>query len=153
MVNIFITERSRRAGLQPGMKMLKCGFTVLPTACWVTGHSQQLWAQVRDHDIRNPANGTLQSRAGRGGVVEMAMYFVQHGLALTKEENLDRALSAEGREEVECISAHLRKAGVTVKIVCHSGKTRARETAQILADQICPNDIRNSTRAGRLFDH
>ncbi|MEE8399159.1 MAG: phosphohistidine phosphatase SixA [Desulfobacterales bacterium] len=66
----------------------------------------------------------------------MAMYFVQHGLALTKEENTGRPLSAEGREEVECISAHLRKVGVTVKSICHSGKTRAKETAQIFADQL-----------------
>ncbi len=66
----------------------------------------------------------------------MAIYFVQHGLALTKEENIDRPLSVEGRGEVECISAHLRKVGVNVRGVCHSGKTRAKETAQIFADQI-----------------
>jgi phosphohistidine phosphatase len=84
-------------------------------------------------------NSTIKD--GQGGVFEMAMYFVQHGLALEKEENTERPLSAEGRLEVECISAHLRKAGVTVKIVCHSGKTRARETAQIFADQIGDGNV------------
>ena len=71
----------------------------------------------------------------------MAMYFVQHGLALTKEENLDRPLSSEGRREVECVSAHLRQAGVTVRNICHSGKTRAKETAQIFADQIGDGNV------------
>lgn len=66
----------------------------------------------------------------------MAMYFAQHGLAVEKEENMDRPLSAEGRGEVECISAHLRTMGVTVRSICHSGKTRAKETAQIFADQV-----------------
>ncbi len=66
----------------------------------------------------------------------MAMYFVQHGVALAKEVDLDRPLSAEGRREVECISVHLRKMGVTVRIISHSGKTRAKETAKIFADQI-----------------
>jgi phosphohistidine phosphatase len=37
---------------------------------------------------------------------------------------------------VERVAAHLRKAGVAVKKVCHSGKTRAKETAQILAEHL-----------------
>ena len=64
------------------------------------------------------------------------MYFVQHGVALAKEIDPDRPLSADGRKEVECISAHLRKMGVAVRYIYHSGKTRAKETAQVFADQI-----------------
>jgi len=64
------------------------------------------------------------------------MYFVQHGLALAKEIDANRPLSAEGRKDVERISAYLKKVGITVKTVCHSGKERAQETAQIFADQI-----------------
>ncbi len=71
----------------------------------------------------------------------MAMYFVQHGLASAKEDDPNRPLSADGRKEVECISAHLRKVGVAVKKVCHSGKTRAKETAQIFAEQIGDGNI------------
>jgi phosphohistidine phosphatase len=66
----------------------------------------------------------------------MAMYFVQHGLSLSKEINPDRPLSEEGRNEVKRISAHLQKMGIRVNKVFHSGKTRARETAQIFSDQI-----------------
>ena len=66
----------------------------------------------------------------------MAMYFVQHGLALAKEVDSDRPLSVEGRTQIERISAHLKHKGVSVYKICHSGKTRAKETAQLFADQI-----------------
>ena len=66
----------------------------------------------------------------------MAMYFVRHGIALAKETAPNRPLSADGREEIECVAAYLRKTGLTVRKVCHSGITRARETAQIFAEQI-----------------
>jgi phosphohistidine phosphatase len=66
----------------------------------------------------------------------MAMYFVQHGLAVSKEINSDRPLSEEGRKATERISAHLKRSGVKIEKVYHSGKTRAEETAKILADQI-----------------
>ncbi len=66
----------------------------------------------------------------------MPIYFVQHGVAVPEEVDSSRPLSADGRREVEAVAAHLRKVGVPVKKVCHSGKTRAKETAQILAGQI-----------------
>jgi len=69
------------------------------------------------------------------------MYFVQHGLALPKEVDPNRPLSEDGRREVACISDHLRKVGVAVRKVFHSGKTRARETAQILADRIGDGNV------------
>ena len=71
----------------------------------------------------------------------MAMYFVQHGLSLSKEINPDRPLSEEGRNEVKRISAHLQKMGITIKKVYHSGKTRAQETAQIFSDYIRDGNI------------
>ena len=66
----------------------------------------------------------------------MPIYFVQHGLAVPESVDPNRPLSEDGRQEVEAVAAHLRKAGVAVKKVCHSGRTRATETAQILSEQI-----------------
>ena len=66
----------------------------------------------------------------------MHIYFVQHGLALPKDIDPNRPLSVEGRREVETISAYLQKAGLTIKKACHSGKPRAKETAQIFAGKI-----------------
>lgn len=66
----------------------------------------------------------------------MPMYFVQHGVSVAKEIDPDRALSRDGRMDVERVAAHLHRTGVEVKRVYHSGKTRARQTAELLADQI-----------------
>lgn len=66
----------------------------------------------------------------------MAMYFVQHGKALDKKVDPERPLSAEGRQEVEHISNYLREVGISVTKIYHSGKTRARETAQIFGEII-----------------
>jgi phosphohistidine phosphatase len=71
----------------------------------------------------------------------MPIYFVQHGLALPKDTDPNRPLSEEGRREAETISAYLQKAGVTVKKTCHSGKLRAKETAQIFAGKIGDGNI------------
>lgn len=71
----------------------------------------------------------------------MAIYFVQHGVALPVEVNPDRPLSPEGRKEVELISGYLGRLGISVGKICHSGKTRARETAQIFAGQIGGGNI------------
>lgn len=71
----------------------------------------------------------------------MAVYFVQHGLALSKDLDADRPLSVEGLQQVECVSTHLKKIGITVNKVCHSGKTRAMETAQIFAAEIGNGNI------------
>ena len=66
----------------------------------------------------------------------MSIYFIQHGLSVAKEENPERPLSAEGREQTVQIAAYLKGMGVSVKTICHSGKARAEETADILASQI-----------------
>jgi phosphohistidine phosphatase len=76
----------------------------------------------------------------------MPIYFVQHGIAVPEEVDPNRPLSAEGRKEVETIAARLREMGIMVKKVCHSGKLRASETAQIFAAQI--GDGRISEIAG-----
>jgi len=78
----------------------------------------------------------------------MPVYFVQHGLALPEQVDPNRPLSAEGRKEVERIAARLRKVGIVVKKVCHSGKTRAEETAQILAEHIGDGHISEVTGMG-----
>lgn len=71
----------------------------------------------------------------------MTMYFVQHGLALSKDIDPNRSLSDEGLKEVESISAYLQKIGVKVKKVYHSGKTRAEQTAQIFADHVGDGNV------------
>ncbi len=63
----------------------------------------------------------------------MRLYLVQHGHALSKEVDPERALSERGRKDVERVAGFLKQAGIRVPRVVHSGKTRARQTAEILA--------------------
>jgi phosphohistidine phosphatase len=68
----------------------------------------------------------------------MQLYLVQHGEALSKDIDADRALSEAGRKDVQRLASFL--AGkVRVERVLHSGKTRARQTAEILAAIVAPN--------------
>lgn len=68
----------------------------------------------------------------------MKLYLVQHGEACTKDVDPERPLTAQGRKDVEKLAAFLHKAGIQVHRLMHSGKLRAEQTSQILADVIAP---------------
>ncbi len=63
----------------------------------------------------------------------MRLYLVQHGEALPKERDPDRPLSEAGRADVERLADFLAQRRVRAARVFHSGKTRARQTAELLA--------------------
>ena len=63
----------------------------------------------------------------------MKLYLVQHGEALAKDIDADRPLSDSGKQDVGHVADFLGSAGVNVDYVFHSGKTRAWQTAEILA--------------------
>ena len=62
----------------------------------------------------------------------MRLYVVQHGDALTKDVDPERQLSDQGRADITRLSAWLVTNNVAVSRICHSGKTRARQTAELL---------------------
>lgn len=65
----------------------------------------------------------------------MRTYLVQHGEATSEEEDPDRPLTDEGRSGLMGVIQALRNSGgVAPAEIYHSGKTRARQTAEILAD-------------------
>jgi len=68
----------------------------------------------------------------------MKLYLAQHGDATSKKENPDRPLSVKGRNEVETIGRVLGRSGISVDAILHSGKLRARQTAELLAAQLAP---------------
>ena len=68
----------------------------------------------------------------------MRLYLVQHGDSLPKEADPDRSLSEKGRADVTQLAAFL-KGRVRAARVIHSGKTRARQTAELLAAAIAPD--------------
>lgn len=66
----------------------------------------------------------------------MNIYLMQHGKPVPKEKNPAKPLSDHGRDDVEKMAEFLKKAGIQVEIIFHSGKTRARQTAEIVNAKI-----------------
>ncbi len=71
----------------------------------------------------------------------MNLYLVQHAEALPKQEDPDRPLSAQGRADIEKVARFVAKNGdILVRQINHSGKARARQTAEILARLLEPTE-------------
>jgi len=66
----------------------------------------------------------------------MRLYLVRHGQAKPREEDPDRSLTDRGHAEVEKVGAFLKPVRLRPEAIWHSGKTRARQTAQIIAAAI-----------------
>ena len=62
----------------------------------------------------------------------MRLYLVQHGDALAKDVDPERPLSDQGQADIKRLVAWLVTHDVAVSRICHSGKTRARQTAELL---------------------
>jgi phosphohistidine phosphatase len=69
----------------------------------------------------------------------MRLYLVQHGQAFPAAEHPDRPLTDAGRREVATVAALLARSQPPVSRIVHSGKPRARQTAEILADHLKPS--------------
>jgi len=68
----------------------------------------------------------------------MKTYLTQHGDALAKEIDPDRPLSDQGQADVARVASFLAASGITIAQVRHSGKTRARQSAELLAARLAP---------------
>lgn len=70
----------------------------------------------------------------------MNIYLMQHGKPVPKEEDPDRPLSERGKQEVEKMAHFLKKARIEMEQVFHSGKTRAKESAEIMISKLSPGN-------------
>ncbi len=68
----------------------------------------------------------------------MALFLVQHGKSLPKDKDPEKGLSDEGVMEVKRIADAAKKYGVNISCIKHSGKKRARQTADIFASALQP---------------
>ncbi|HCC69290.1 MAG TPA: phosphohistidine phosphatase SixA [Nitrospiraceae bacterium] len=66
----------------------------------------------------------------------MLLYLVQHAEAKREEEDPARGLTDKGLQDIKNVGNYV--AGLKIKVgqIFHSGKTRALQTAQILADYL-----------------
>ena len=68
----------------------------------------------------------------------MALYLIQHGKSLPKDQDPDQGLSAEGIAETERMAKLAKDYDIAVTQIRHSLKTRARQTAEIFAVALNP---------------
>ncbi len=68
----------------------------------------------------------------------MFLYLVQHGEAKKEAEDPERSLTDKGIEDVRKVAAFVKKSGIHISEIFHSAKQRARQTAQLFAEQLKP---------------
>ncbi|GAG10373.1 unnamed protein product, partial [marine sediment metagenome] len=68
----------------------------------------------------------------------MALFLVQHGKSLPKDKDPKKGLSKEGIAETKRIAEVAKGYNFHVSGITHSGKTRARQTAEIIASVLEP---------------
>jgi len=84
------------------------------------------------------------------------MYLVRHGEAKSKEEDPERGLTEAGRADVNRIAVWAAAAGIRAGEVRHSGKLRAQQTAEIVAEHLVVRPaeaIRDEQRDIMLVGH
>lgn len=69
----------------------------------------------------------------------MSLCLVQHGDAVPKDVDPDRPLSPQGLRDVQRLREHLAEQIAGPRRILHSGKTRARHTAELLAEALDPH--------------
>lgn len=83
----------------------------------------------------------------------MRLYLVQHGRNLPKDEDPEKGLSREGEAEVERMATTAAGHNLTVSVIRHSGKKRARQTAEIFARALEPEGgVEETAGLGPLDD-
>jgi phosphohistidine phosphatase len=68
----------------------------------------------------------------------MDLYLMQHGEAKPETEDPSRPLTETGRLEVERVARYAARLSLGIVLVEHSGKLRARQTAEIVAARLKP---------------
>jgi phosphohistidine phosphatase len=79
----------------------------------------------------------------------MKLYLVQH--AKPKEEDPERHLSEKGIADVKKVAAFVAES-IEIKTIVHSGKARAKQTAEILGDYLRAPEIKGAEDLKPLAD-
>ncbi len=66
----------------------------------------------------------------------MKLYLVQHAKAASEDVDPERSLTEEGRRDIQNVTDFLKPLNLSVDYLWHSTKTRAIQTAEILAEVI-----------------
>jgi phosphohistidine phosphatase len=63
----------------------------------------------------------------------MKLYLIQHGEAKSESEDPERSLTLKGEEEINRVSKAAKKMDIQPSKIYHSGKKRAKQTAEMIA--------------------
>ena len=66
----------------------------------------------------------------------MKLYLVQHAKAAPKELDPERSLTEEGRQDLQKVAAFVKPLHLSADYLWHSGKKRAIQTSELLAEAI-----------------
>jgi phosphohistidine phosphatase len=69
----------------------------------------------------------------------MEIFLVQHGESKSETEDPERHLTEKGKEAVESVAGYVASLGVEVTQVIHSGRLRAKQTAELFAQYLSPS--------------
>jgi len=69
----------------------------------------------------------------------MQLYLVQHAKAAPREVDAERPLTEEGLRDIQKVAAFVKPLNLSVDYIWHSGKKRAEQTAEVLAEAIKAN--------------
>lgn len=70
----------------------------------------------------------------------MKVYLIRHGEAVSSESDPERPLSKKGCADIKKVASFIKPQKITVDHIWHSGKLRASQTAEILADVVTVKD-------------
>lgn len=71
----------------------------------------------------------------------MNIYLVQHAEPKREEEDPQKPLSEKGWNDIRKVAAFIAEyANIHVRSIVHSGKTRAGQTAEVLAEHLSPHE-------------
>jgi phosphohistidine phosphatase len=74
----------------------------------------------------------------------MKLYLVQHAKAASKQADPERLLTEDGRRDIQKVAAFIKPLNLSVDYLWHSGKKRAAQTADALAEVV---EVRAETTA------
>jgi phosphohistidine phosphatase len=86
------------------------------------------------HNLNNQEKGIIIQNGGKG--VDMTLYLIQHGEAKSEAEDPERSLTINGEQEVYRVAKAAKKLDICPSKIYHSGKRRAQQTAEIIADPL-----------------
>jgi len=71
----------------------------------------------------------------------MIIYLARHGDYLNGSDDFTRGLSERGRTDVAAVAEEMKNRDVLIRATLHSGKLRAQQTAEILADELMSSSV------------